>query len=124
MTDAVERRTADLEWKESVDQKMEEGQKTFDRILIELRDNTETTKKVAQKLDDHVIRYDLFSDKLRPVVDTIETLEPGIKFFGQVSHGFTWIAKWARRAVLFLAPFGAAIAAYWQWFEHFGAGKK
>jgi hypothetical protein len=117
VTDAVERRAADQEWKESVDKKMEEGQKTFDRILVELKKNTDETRAISGKLDEHVTEYIKFTTKLNPVVDGMEALSPGIKFFGQVGSALAWIGKWLRRAVIWLSPF-AILGGLWHWITH------
>lgn len=117
MTDAVERRTADLEWKEAVDEKLKEGQKTFEKLLHELSTNTNETKQINKKLDDHVERYDQFTAKLTPVVEAMESMQPGIAFFGQLGRCVAWIGKWFRRAIIWLTPIVAFGLAVWHYMK-------
>jgi hypothetical protein len=114
----AERRVADLEWKDSVDKKMEEGQRTFDRILAELKHNTEETKAVKAQLSEHVEQYQEFADTMKPVADTIRTLEPGIKVAGQVGNGLAWLAKWIRRSIIWITPVAMFAAGVWQAIKH------
>jgi len=90
-----DRRAADKDWKASVDEILREGSEKFAELaegqatmLQKLAENTSTTEairtqlnthmantaSISKKMDDHVKRYDEFSEQMRPVVAAVDTM--------------------------------------------------
>jgi len=131
-----DRRAADKDWKASVDEILREGSEKFAELaegqatmLQKLAENTSTTEairtqlnthmantaSISKKMDDHVKRYDEFSEQMRPVVAAVDTMQGGVRILGKFGEFCVVFGKWFRRAVIWLTPIAAAFVAAWHY---------
>jgi len=124
-----DRRVVDKRWKAAVDKKLEEGVVKFkelaegqQNLLAKLEENTATTTLINKKLDEHVGLYNEFTNKVQPAVDAISTMQAGVRVLGKIGAAVAWVGNNVRRAVIWLTPVVAAVAAVWHYFTG-GSGK-
>ena len=102
--------------RETVDARLSEGAARFDSFArvqqgsaSELKLNTDKTLEINDKLDAHVEQYQIFTAKLHPFLDVVETMQPGVIVLGQIGTAAKWLARKVRQIVVFVAPIAAAI---------------
>jgi len=105
-----------------VDNKLKEGAAKFDELaegqkelLAKLEENTRTTAAVKAQMENHVEEYRTFTDKVQPAIDSIETMQAGVRVLGKIGSAVGWVGQNLRRIVVWVAPFVAVILALFHW---------
>jgi ABC-type transport system involved in cytochrome bd biosynthesis fused ATPase/permease subunit len=128
------RRIVDTKWKVFVDKKLEEGVAKFtsleegqSTLLSKLAENTSATEEIkaklethmqntasiSKKMDEHLMRYDEFAQRVQSAVDAIQTVQAGVRAIGVFGGFVAWCGKGLRKVVVWIAPLFAFFAAVW-----------
>lgn len=104
-----ERRKNDVDWKASVEQKLEDGTVEFTKLrngqaeaIKRFNGQDITLSNIEKKLDTHVLAT-------KDIIPILEMMAPGMK----VLAALAWLATKIMRGLKFMAPIALAALAVW-----------